>query len=174
VLLELVLTNTEGLVQDVKAGGRHGCIDHEMVNFRILHGGSRAISRIKSLDFRRASFGLFKELLGGIPWARALEGRRTQEIWSLLKNHFLHTQYQCIPLRKKSRKGGRRHTWMNKEFLAELRWKRKVHEMWKEGQATWEEYRSVVRACRDAMRKAKAHLELNLAGDVKDKKKSFF
>jgi len=26
---------------------------------------------------------------------------------------------------------------MSKELLAELRWKRKVYEMWKEGQATW-------------------------------------
>jgi len=42
--------------------------------------------------------------------------------------------------------------------------------MWKEGQATWEEYRNVVRACRDATRKAKAHLELKLARDVKNNK----
>ena len=52
---------------------------------------------------------------------------------------------------------------VNKELLAEIRQKRKVHGMWKEGQATWEEYRNVVRACRDATRKAKAHLELKLA-----------
>jgi len=45
--------------------------------------------------------------------------------------------------------------------------------MWKEGQAAWEEYKNVVRACGDAMRKAKAHLELNLARDVKDNKKGF-
>jgi len=37
-----------------------------------------------------------------------------------------------------------------------------------------EEYRNVVKACRDAMRKAKVHLELNLAWDVKDNKRSFF
>ena len=48
---------------------------------------------------------------------------------------------------------------MSKELLAELRWKRKVYGMWKEGQATWEEHRNVVRACRDAKRKAKVHLE---------------
>jgi len=46
--------------------------------------------------------------------------------------------------------------------------------MWKEGQATWEEYRNVVRACRDATRKAKAHLELKLSRDVKNNKKGFF
>jgi len=63
---------------------------------------------------------------------------------------------------------------LNKELVAEIRWKRKVHEMWKEGQATWEEYRNVVRECRDATRKTKAHLELNLARDVKNNKKGFF
>jgi len=63
---------------------------------------------------------------------------------------------------------------MSQELLAELIWKRKVHGMWKEGQATWEEYRNVVRACREAMRRAKAHLGLILARDVKDNKKSFF
>ena len=46
--------------------------------------------------------------------------------------------------------------------------------MWKKGLATWEEYRNVVRVCRDAMRKAKAHLEFNLARHVKGNKKGFF
>jgi len=80
--------------------------------------------------------GPFKELLGGIPWTRALKGRGVQECWSLFKHHFLHAQERCISLRKKSSKGGRRPAWLNKELLAKLRWKRKVHGMWKEGQAT--------------------------------------
>jgi len=73
------------------------------------------------LDFKRANFALFKELLGGIPWVRALEGRGFQECWSLFRHHFLHAQDRCIPLSRKSRKGGRRPTWMSKELLAELR-----------------------------------------------------
>jgi len=75
---------------------------------------------------------------------------------------------------KKSSKGGRRPAWSNKELQAEIRWKKKVHGMWKEGQATWEEYRNVVRACREATRKAKVHLELNLSRGVKDSKKGCF
>jgi len=78
-LLDLVLTNKEGLVEDVKVGGRLGCSDHEVLELRILGGGSRAIGRIKTLDLRRTDFALFKELLEGIPWARALEGRGVQE-----------------------------------------------------------------------------------------------
>jgi len=105
-LLNLVLTNKEGLVEDVKVGGRLGCSDHEMV-FRILHGGRRAISRIKTLDFRRANFGPFKDLLGEIPWVRALKVRGVQESWLLFKHHFLHAQDWCTPLSKKSSKRGR-------------------------------------------------------------------
>jgi len=56
-----------------------------------------------------------------------------QESWSLFKHHFLRAQDRCIPLRKKSKQGGRRLAWMNKELLVELIWKRKVYRMWKEG-----------------------------------------
>jgi len=77
----------------MKDGGSLGCSDHEMVEFRFLRGGSRALSRTTALDFRRANFGLFKDLLGGIPWVRAQEGRGIQESWLLFKHHFLHAQH---------------------------------------------------------------------------------
>jgi len=115
MLLHLVLTNKEGLVEDVKVGGSLSCSDHEMVEFGILCGRSRVISRIKTLDIRRANFGLVKDLLGGIPWVRALEDMGVQESWLLFKHHFLHAQERCILLSKKSSKGGRRPTWMSKE-----------------------------------------------------------
>jgi len=110
----------------VKVGGSFGTSDHEMVEFRILCGGNRARSRITILDFRRTNFVLFKELLGRIPWVRALEGRGVQESWLLSKYHFLHAQDWCICLSKKSSKGGRRPAWMTKELLAKLKWKRNV------------------------------------------------
>jgi len=132
-LLDLVLTNKEGLVGDVKVGGSLSNNDHEIVNFMILRGGSRAISRIKTLDFRRDNCDLFKELLGGIPWVRALESRGVQDSWLLFKHHFLHTQDQCIAPSKKSGKGGRRPAWMSKELLVELRWKRKAYRIWGTG-----------------------------------------
>ncbi|RMC20270.1 hypothetical protein DUI87_01116 [Hirundo rustica rustica] len=41
VLLDLKLTNREGLIRDVKVGGSLGSIDHEIVEFTIKQGGSR-------------------------------------------------------------------------------------------------------------------------------------
>jgi len=60
------------------------------------------------------------------------------------------------------------------KLLEKLKGKRKIYGMWKEGQSTWEEYRNILSACRDATRKAEAQLVLNLARDVKDNKKGFF
>lgn len=45
--------------------------------------------------------------------------------------------------------------------------------MWKKEQAIWEDYRKTVRVGRDVTRKAKAHLELSLAEDIKNIKKGF-
>jgi len=89
VMLDLFLTNKEGLVGNVKVKGSLGCSDHEMVEFQIPRAARRVRSKLATLDFRKADFDLLRDLLGRIPWDKALEGRRAQESWSLFKNHLL-------------------------------------------------------------------------------------
>ncbi|GAB0209810.1 mitochondrial enolase superfamily member 1 [Grus japonensis] len=172
-MLDLVLTNKEGLVGDVKLKGSLGCSDHEMVEFRVLRAARRVHSKVTTLDFRRADFGLFRDLLGRIPWDKVLEGREAQDSWLIFKGH-LQAQEQCIPTKRKSRKTTQRPPWMNKELLGKVKQKKEAYRGWKQGQVAWEEYRETVRAARDQVRKAKALIELNLARDVKDNKKSFY
>ena len=69
-------------------GGSLGCSNHKMVKFKVLGGRCKAISRIATLEFRRASFDFFKDLLGSIPWARVLEDKGAYESWLVLKHHF--------------------------------------------------------------------------------------
>ncbi|GAB0193475.1 mitochondrial enolase superfamily member 1 [Grus japonensis] len=63
---------------------------------------------------------------------------------------------------------------MNKELLGKVKLKKEAYRGWKQGQVAWEEYRETVRAARDQVRKAKALIEISLAREVKDKKKSFY
>ncbi|KFW71682.1 hypothetical protein AS28_14104, partial [Pygoscelis adeliae] len=120
------------------------------------------------------SYILFRDLLGRVPWDKALEGRGAQESWVLFKDHLLQPQEQCVPTKRKSGKNARRPAWMNKELLDKLKHKKEAYRGWKQGQVAWEEYREIVRAARDQVRKAKALTELNLARDVKGNKKSFY
>lgn len=101
MLLELVLTNWEELIGDEKAGGSLRCSNYEIVEFRFLDGRNKTVSRITTLDFRRASFDLFKGLLGGIPWATELEVKGTQKCWLTFRRHFFQAQDQFIPKSKK-------------------------------------------------------------------------
>ncbi|GAB0184386.1 hypothetical protein GRJ2_000903900 [Grus japonensis] len=57
-MLDLVLTNKEGLVENVKLKNSLGCSDHEMVEFQMLRTVRRVHSKLTTLDFRRADFGL--------------------------------------------------------------------------------------------------------------------
>ena len=46
---------------------------------------------------------------------------------------------------------------MNKKIIEQMhKWKKKFCRVWKRGLATWEEYRNIIRAYRNATRKAKA------------------
>ncbi|KFV02613.1 hypothetical protein N340_00830, partial [Tauraco erythrolophus] len=127
-----------------------------------------------TLDFRRAGFGLFRDLFARVQWNEALEGRGAQESWLIFKDHLLQAQERSIPTKRKSGRNTRRPAWMNKELLDQLRHKKKAYRGWKQGQVAWEEYRAIVRATRDQVRKAKALIELNLARDIKGNKKSFY
>ncbi|KAK4822673.1 hypothetical protein QYF61_019040 [Mycteria americana] len=69
---------------------------------------------------------------------------------------------------------GRRPAWLTRELCLELRKKRRVYDLWKKGQVSQEDYKGVVRLCREKIRRDKAELELNLAAAVKDNKKHFF
>ncbi|KAK4832987.1 hypothetical protein QYF61_027011 [Mycteria americana] len=79
-MLDLVLTNKEGLVGNVKLKGSLGCSDHERVEFKILRALRRVHSKLTTLGFRRADFGLFRDLLGhGLVGASPEEGHEDDQ-----------------------------------------------------------------------------------------------
>lgn len=65
-VLDLVLTNKEVLVRNVKLKDSLGCSGHEMLEFNILGAGRRAYGRLTTLDFRRVDFGLTRDFLGRV------------------------------------------------------------------------------------------------------------
>lgn len=54
-MLDLVLTNKEGLVGNVKIKGSLGCGDHEKVEFNITTVARRAHSKLQPWTLRRHS-----------------------------------------------------------------------------------------------------------------------
>ncbi|CAM4564646.1 unnamed protein product [Lepidochelys olivacea] len=103
-----------------------------------------------------------------------MKGKGVQESWLYFKESLLRLQGQTIPMSRKNSKYGRRPAWLNGEILADLKHKKEAYKKWKVGHMTREEYKNIARSCRNDIRRAKSHLELQLARDVKSNKKGFF
>lgn len=90
------------LVRNVKFKGSLACSDCEMVEVEIFGTVMRTHNKI-AMAFRRANFGLFKYLLGRVPWDGAPGGRGAQESMLTLKDSFSQAWEQCTPTRKKTK-----------------------------------------------------------------------
>ncbi|GAB0181828.1 mitochondrial enolase superfamily member 1 [Grus japonensis] len=100
-MLDIVLKNREGMVGAVKLKGSLGCSDHEMVEFKILRAARRVHSKLTILSFSRADFGFFRDMLGRVPWDKALEGRGAQENWDIKGNK--KSFYRYVSSKRKTR-----------------------------------------------------------------------
>ena len=81
-ILDLLFVNREGLVGNVKAGGRLGHSDHKMLDFSILVEPQSGVSRTATLDFWRAQFNLFRTMVERVPWEVVLESVGAQFRWT--------------------------------------------------------------------------------------------
>ncbi|GAB0186222.1 mitochondrial enolase superfamily member 1 [Grus japonensis] len=170
----LLVSNASELICDVKIGGSLGCSDHALVEFTVLRDMGQVKSKGRTLNFRKANFQLFKELVNRTPWETALRDKGAEQSWQIFKDPFHRAQELSIPRCKKSGKEGKRPTWLSRDLLVKLKGKKEIHRHWKQGQVSWEEYRDAARLCRDGVRKAKAQLDLNLARDAKSNERGFY
>ncbi|KAK4830258.1 hypothetical protein QYF61_009351 [Mycteria americana] len=69
---------------------------------------------------------------------------------------------------------GKKPSLAEQRALAGTQGKKRVYDLWKKGQATQEDYKDVVRLCREKIRRAKAQLEINLATAIKTNRKCFY
>jgi len=54
--------------------------------------------------FRRVYFACFRDLLGRIPWDKALEERGAQESWLIFKDQLFQAKERCTPAKSSQEK----------------------------------------------------------------------
>ncbi|GAB0183552.1 hypothetical protein GRJ2_000820500 [Grus japonensis] len=170
-ILDLMVTNASELIGDIKIGGCLGCSDHALLKFTVLRDMGQVKSKVRTLNFRKEKFQLFKELVSRTPWETAPRDKRAEESWQIFKDAFCRAELS-IPRSKKSGKEGKRLAGMSQDLLVKLKVKKERHRQCKQG--SWKQYRDTAWLCRDGVRKAKAQLELNLARDAKNNNKGFY
>jgi len=92
-----VITSASELVEDIKIGGSLGCSDHVLVELTLLREMGITKSIVRTLNFRRANFQLFKEIVRRTPWETVLRSRGIEQSWQLFKDVFQRAQELSIP-----------------------------------------------------------------------------
>jgi len=101
-----------------------GCLghsDHEMIEFSVRGEVKRGASKITTMDFQKADFGLFRTLVERVPWERVLRCKGVHAGWTFFKEEVLKAQEQAVPMCRKTNRRGRQPAWMNRELLLGLR-----------------------------------------------------
>jgi len=70
-------------------------------------------SKVRTLNFRKANFQLFKESVNRSPWDTALRDEGAEQTWQNFKGAFHRAQELSIPRCKKSGKAGKRPRWLS-------------------------------------------------------------
>jgi len=93
----------------------------------------QANSKVRTLNFWKANFQLFKEFISKTPWETVLRDKGAEQSWQIFKDTFHKAQELSIPRCKKSGKEGRRLAWLSQDLLAKLKGKKEMHRQWKQG-----------------------------------------
>ncbi|KFO76697.1 hypothetical protein N303_06718, partial [Cuculus canorus] len=134
----------------------------------------RARSIVRTLNFRKTKFQLFKELVSRMPWETVLRDKGAEQSWQIFKDAFHKAQECSASICRKSGRKGKRPAWLSHDLLVKLKSKRELHRQCKQGQGTWEVYRDTAWFCREGIRKTKAQMELILARETRDNKEGFY
>jgi len=112
-ILDLLVTNAREVIGDVKIGGSLSCSDHAVVMFAVLRDMGQAKSKVRTLNFRKAKFQLFKELVNRTPWETALHGKGAEQSWQIFKDTFHRAQELSVPSSEKLGMEGKRLAWLS-------------------------------------------------------------
>ena len=73
-----------------------GCSDQAMVEFMLQRDMRREKGRNRMLNFRKADFQLFRELVNKIPWETVLTGKGAEQSWQIFKEAFFRVHELSI------------------------------------------------------------------------------
>lgn len=193
-ILDLILSNDETIIEDVKIGSPLGKSDHSCIQFLCDIQEERDNSKKVIHMYEKANYQLMRQKLN-IDWKDYLSSEDTMEgKWNKFKNKMQATIDECVPKKtlgelRKGRKRLNETLPMNRKLWSKIKKKQRLWEQLKEmrgrSDSGWNEqsepyisvekdYRRVNNQVRRETRNAVKNKEQEIARNVKDNPKVFW
>lgn len=125
-ILDLMGISADELILNVKIGGSLGCSDHALVKFAVLRDMGQAKNKVRPLNFRKADFQLFKEIVSETHWETSLRDKGVEQRWQSFKEVLLRVQELAVSRNKKLGKEGKGTAGLSRELLVRLKGKKQI------------------------------------------------
>lgn len=176
-LLDLILTNEESLVDEVKVDENLGVSDHNIIRFNlnVLSEPRLQTNNVKVLDFRSGNFNNFRDMLNEIDWDKEFEDLNCYMMWKCFKKILMNIQSACFR-DKPIRKANRKPVWWNREISEKIKVKHRCFKAFKDSSREEDlvSYRNSRNELNQVIRRAKRVSEISLARNSNKDPKTFF
>ena len=175
-VLDLVLTNEQELVEDIRFLPPIGKSHHLLLEFNLkCYLGHNSSCKQKKL-YHKADYNQMRSEIAGIDWIKSLQGMDIQCMWDSFLTQLTPVLKKHIPTKKTRTGQNTRPPWMTAEVQTKLRAKRDSFKTYKENR-TEETYKLYARArgqAKNSVRSAVKSFEHRLATESKNNPKAFF
>ena len=171
-ILDLVLTNREELISEIRTTAGLGKSDHHVLlidlNCHYEQGQNKPRYNYSKTDVDKLNEELSKR-----DWDREFEGKNVNEAWTVFKEIVEQAVNLSTPKTSCARRG---KSWMNKETLEAVKLKHKSFRVWRKSrkQEDFKLYAKARNLAKKMCRKAQSQYEAKIARDSKNNPKPFW
>jgi hypothetical protein len=176
-LLDLILSNEEGMITDIEYQSPIGKSDHCVLNFNFNCYTEVPKYKKTKYYYDRGDYAAAKEELQKIDWHKELENCNVQEQWTKFAKIMKDLENKCIPHKVIDMSAKRRgNVPMDLDSLKKIK---KKHKLWKKYMETrdgkiYQEYCTARNQLRNLTRKLRRNFEKDLAKQVKKNPKALW
>ena len=175
--IDLVCTNEEGMVNDVKHLAPLGKSHHVTLSFRFSCYHYAAGPQGSRYIYDRGDYSKLRHIIGSIDWDKELSTKSVDQCWDIVEKKLKAAVKLCVPKRRvTSGRSHRKPLWMNGKALDKVRKKRQAFQRYLETQEgkEYKEYAKFRNQAKWEMKKAMKEFERKIAQEAKANPKAFF
>ena len=175
-ILDLILSTTENLVNEVNIGPMFSTSDHRSITFKIKFVPNKLkFSKEKVPDFRKANFNRLRSILENSDWSIISKDIDIDNAWKNFTTELNNAVCSCVPFRER-RPATNKPKWWNREISNNLASKKRAYKKYllTKSQADKLILDKIRRETKASIKFSKKKLEEYIAEASKTNPKEFF
>ena len=180
-ILDLVLTNEEGMVGDITQSEPIGKSHHTVLNWKMKCYKEKFESKVTKYSYDKGNFEAMRRNLAAVDWHTKLNDKSVEQMWEQISEKIIEEMNANVPHRtynseKRNDSKHRKPMWMNNEAMRVIKKKKSAYQRYletREGK-DYLEYVKSRNEAKNEIRRAVRNYEKEISRKAKKDPKAFY